>query len=377
MSLASLVWISFTRNWLRTCFVLVAVIAAFGLFGALETIRYQRDVPPADADVVIVSPDGTGALPFTYESDILALESVRSGIGLIGLAVQNPESASQPMFIVGVKSANLADTLPGTHIRRELTARWLDVRNGAICDERTMRERGWRVNDHLSFALIAGMTTKSGTNQVELVLVGTYSNGSLLSGLVTHADYLANLMPNPIAMGNMFVRPRDTHRALELALQIDELFKTQAMPTRSAPISDFRQQAMRSASTVRIITQGILAVSFFTMVLIVANALAQSVRERTGEMALLHALGFQGRTVLLLVVAESCVLLAVGAVVGLALAAGAFAFHFVNTDTESWMLPAHTILYGGLVVLACALVTSLLPCWELARLPVADALRRL
>jgi putative ABC transport system permease protein len=113
------------------------------------------------------------------------------------------------------------------------------------------------------------------------------------------------------------------------------------------------------------------------MVLIVANALAQSVRERTGEMALLHALGFQGRTVLLLVVAESLALLAVGAAVGLALAAGAFAFHFVNAVTESWMLPAHTILYGGLVVLGSALVTSLLPCWELARLPVADALRRL
>jgi ABC-type antimicrobial peptide transport system permease subunit len=94
-------------------------------------------------------------------------------------------------------------------------------------------------------------------------------------------------------------------------------------------------------------------------------------------MALLHALGFQGRTVLFLVIAEAVALLAVGAAVGLALAAGAFAFHFVNPVTESWMLPAHTILYGALVVLAAALVTSLLPCWELARLPVADALRRL
>lgn len=141
MSLASLVWISFTRNWLRTCFVLLAVIAAFGLFGALETIRFQRDAPPADADVVIVSPDGPGALPLTYENDILALETVRAGTGLSGVGVQNPESASQPMFIAGVNSANLADTLPGMHISRELMAQWLDTRNGAICDARTVRER--------------------------------------------------------------------------------------------------------------------------------------------------------------------------------------------------------------------------------------------
>jgi hypothetical protein len=149
------------------------------------------------------------------------------------------------------------------------------------------------------------MRTKSGSDQVELVLVGTYRNGSFLSGLVTHTDYLVNLMANRPAMGNLFVRPREEGRALELATQIDELFKTQAMATRSAPISDFRQQAMRSVSTIRVITQGILAA------------------------------------------------------------------------TESAMLPAHTILYGGAVVLASALATSLLPCWELARLPVADALRRL
>src|SRR5262245_11762490 len=195
MSLASLVWISFARNWLRTAFVLAAVIAAFGLFGALETNRYQRELPPADADVVVVSPDGPGVLPVTYENDILALETVRSGTGLSGIGVENPESASQPLFIMGVKSANLADTLPGMHISRGLMARWVDTRNGAICDERTVRERGWRVNDPLSFALIGGMTTRRGTSQVDLVLVGTYSNGSMLSGLITHADYLTNLMP--------------------------------------------------------------------------------------------------------------------------------------------------------------------------------------
>jgi putative ABC transport system permease protein len=377
MSLASLVWISFTRNWLRTCFVVVAVIAAFGLFGALETIRFQRDAPPVDGDIVIVASDGMGALPVTYENDILALGTVQSAIGLSGIPVQNPESASQPTIITGVNGANLGATLPGMHISRELTARWLDQRSGAICDERTVRERGWRVNDHLSFALMAGQRTKSGTDQVELVLVGTYSNGSMLSGLVTHTDYLANLLPYRPTMGSIFVRPRDTRRALDLAVQIDALFQTQALPTRSAPISDYRQQAMRNASTVRLIIQGTLAVSFFTMVLIVANALAQSVRERTGEMALLHALGFQGRTVLFLVIAECVALLAVGAAVGLALAAGAFAFHFVDGTTESWMLPAHTIVYGGLVVLAGASLASLLPCWELARLPVADALRRL
>jgi putative ABC transport system permease protein len=239
------------------------------------------------------------------------------------------------------------------------------------------RERGWHVNDHLSFAMMGGVTTKKGTNQFELVLVGTYSNGSMISGLVTHADYVAELFPRDLPVGSFFVRARDVRRANDVAREIDDLFKTQAQPTRSAPVSDFRRQAMQNADTIGMIIRGTLAVSFFTMVLIVANALAQSVRERLGEMALLHALGFQGRTVLLLVLAESVVLLAVGAAAGLALAGGAFALHVVNTPDGSWLLPAHTFLFGGLFVLGSALVAAVLPCWELARLPVADALRRM
>jgi len=377
MNLASLVWISFARNWPRTVFVLIAVIAAFGLFGALETIRYQRDAPPIDGDIVIVTGEGT-TLPRTYEAEILGLDTVRAATGLMGAPVENPQSASQPIIIGATNSAKLADTLPGMHISRELTERWLGARIGAICDERTAREHGWRVNDHLTFALMGGMRTQSGSNQVELVLVGTYSNGSLLSGLLTHSDYFLELFPHgPNPFGNFFVRPRDSGRASDLALQIDELFKTRAETTRSAPISDYRQQSMKSATTVRMIIRGTLAVSFFTMVLIVANALAQSVRERLGEMALLHALGFQGRTVLLLVVAESIALLAIGAAAGLALAAGAFGLHIVNAPSGSWQLPIHTILYGAVFVLGSALIAALLPCWELARLPVADALRRL
>lgn len=377
MSLASLVWISFARNWLRTSFVLIAVIAAFGLFGALETIRFQGDTPAADDDTIIVASDTVGGLPRTYENDILALDSVESAIALFAVPLQNPESASQPLILWAVNAARLGATLPGAHISPQLTERWAATRIGALCDERMAREHGWRVNEHLSFALMAGMMTKKGTSQVELVLVGTYSNGSLISGLVTHGDYLTELFPQNMPIGNIFVRARDPRRSVDTARRIDDLFKTQAQPTRSAPLSDLRRQAMKNADTIRMIIRGTLAVSFFTMVLIVANALAQSVRERLGEMALLHALGFQGRTVLLLVLAESVALLAIGALAGLALAGGAFALHIVNGPTNSWLLPAHTFLFGGLFVLGSAFIAAVLPCWELSRLPVADALRRM
>lgn len=377
MTLASLVWASFTRNWLRSSFVLVAVIAAFSLFGALETLRFQREAPPADGNIINVSSDGMGGLPITYENEILALEGVLSATAIQGLPLQNPESASQPMIVAGVNSATVAATLPGMYLTPELTARWRAIRNGAICDERTMRERGWRVTDHLSFALLAGMVTKKGTNQLEVVIVGTYRNGSLLSNLVTHADYLTELMPFPPPVGTIVVQPRDAGRAPDLARRIDRHFETQPQPTRSTPLSEFRRQSLKRFAIIGTIIRGTLAVSFFTMVLIVANALAQSVRERLGEMALLHALGFQGRTVLLLVLAESLAMLAVGAVAGLALATGAFALHIVEAPDNSLLLPLHTVLFAALIVLGSALIAVLLPCWELARLPVADALRRL
>ena len=62
----------------------------------------------------------------------------------------------------------------------------------------------------------------------------------------------------------------------------------------------------------------ILSAVFFTILLVAGNTMAQAVRERTQEIGVLKALGFTNRRVLILVLAESCLIALIGGMIGLA-----------------------------------------------------------
>ena len=59
---------------------------------------------------------------------------------------------------------------------------------------------------------------------------------------------------------------------------------------------------------------------FFTILLVTGNTMAQAVRERTGELGVLKAIGFTNGQIVALVLAESCLLTIIGGVFGLGLA---------------------------------------------------------
>jgi hypothetical protein len=377
MTFSRLVFTAFSRNRLRSLFTFAAVAAAFCLFGALEAIRYQRSVPGDDEDLVVVQPDGMGGMPVGYEDTILSMPGVKAAVGLTGVPGLNPKSATDQLVIFGVNAEQIPATFLGMKIAPEIAARWRETRIGVLCDERTARDMGWHVNDRVTVQLLPGMTTASGENRLELILLGTYKNGGILYGVLTRWDYLTTAFPQNNVPFNFFVRPERSGDGRALAQRIDQRFRSGVQQTLSSPISDFRESSARDAGTIRMLITGALAISFFTMVLIVANALTQSVRERLGEMAVMQALGFQERTILLLVLAEAFALFAAGAVVGLVLANGAFTFEIGGVRSNSALLPVHTVLVSAAYVAMCTLIAALLPCWELSKLRVADALRRL
>jgi putative ABC transport system permease protein len=254
---------------------------------------------------------------------------------------------------------------------------WPKVRIGALCDERTAREQGWRVNDTLSLQLITGQTTRSGERHLQIILLGTYSTDSILSGLLVSTEYLTNAFPQTNRIFNIFVRPERPGEGRQLAQRIDEHFRSGVEPTFSAVVSDYRESSAKDASTMRLVLRGSLAISFFTMVLMVANALMQSVRERLGELAVMQALGFSLRTVLVLVLAEALALFAAGAMVGLILANVAVAYEIAGIRSVFDSLPSHTLAMAVVYVVLCASIAAAIPCWELSQLRVSDALRRL
>lgn len=120
------------------------------------------------------------------------------------------------------------------------------------------------------------------------------------------------------------------------------------------------------------------SVVFFTLLLVTGNTMAISVRERTGELAVLKAIGYSGRAVMMFVLAESLAIALIGGLLGLGLAI--LAIPVVGTALRG-LLPTLIVstsvlaLGLGFAVLVGG-VSGLLPGIGALRLRVVDALRR-
>ena len=138
------------------------------------------------------------------------------------------------------------------------------------------------------------------------------------------------------------------------------------------------QEWAAQVGNISLIVAGILSAVFFTILLVAGNTMAQAVRERTGELGVLKAIGFTNAQIVTLVLVESCLLTVLGGFLGLGLA---WLFASGGDPTHGMMpmffFPTHDLLMGlGLSVLL-GLVTGIIPAIQAMRLQVAVALRRM
>ena len=118
----------------------------------------------------------------------------------------------------------------------------------------------------------------------------------------------------------IIVRVKDPAQAAEVAKLIDQEFENSSAETKTEPEGAFLQGWAKQIGDITLITATILSAVFFTILLVSGNTMSQSVRERTGELGVLKAMGFTNSQVLSLVLAESCLLAVLGGGLGLGLA---------------------------------------------------------
>jgi putative ABC transport system permease protein len=112
--------------------------------------------------------------------------------------------------------------------------------------------------------------------------------------------------------------------------------------------------------------------------LVAASTMAQSIRERTSELAVLKTLGFTGGTILALVLAESLFIVLVGGGLGLAVA-----WLFVQQGDPTggmlpmFVLPPRDVGIGVALMAAMGLLAGAAPAIAAMRLRITDALRKI
>ena len=171
-------------------------------------------------------------------------------------------------------------------------------------------------------------------------------------------------------------RLQDPAQADRVARAIDALSANSDHETKTQTEQAFGASFAKQLGDIGLIVSAIMGAVFFTLILLTGNTMAQAVRERTSELAVLKTIGFSSRSVLSMVLAESVLLLLLGGVLGLGLATllapgvskgSGGMVNLPSVGASSWALGLGLMLLIGLLV-------GLLPAWRAMRLNIVDAL---
>jgi putative ABC transport system permease protein len=385
MKFAHLIWSNLKRKKLRTFLTLLSILVAFVLFGLLMAIKQALSggVQLAGADRLIVR-DKVSIIQFLPESYKARMERI-PGVSLathqtwFGGIYQDPKNFFMQNPVI---PGEFLEIHPEFILPPEQKKAWLQTRTGAIVGRRTADRFHWKIGDKVPIQ--SAIYPKDGGNNVwEFDIVGIFDGrdkGTDTTPMFFRYDYFYEACPSWAKgqVGWYTIRVTDPAKAAEVAKRVDQEFANSSSETKTEPEGAFVQGWVGQICNITLIVGSILGAVFFTMLLVSGNTMAQSVRERTGELGVQKAIGFTNAQIVSLVLAESCLLTVLGGALGLGLA---------------WMLTSRGDPTGGLlpffffpipdlflglgISLVLGLVTGVFPALSAMRLRVADSLRRM
>ncbi|MEL7448646.1 MAG: FtsX-like permease family protein [Pseudomonadota bacterium] len=384
MKYLPLIWHNMFRRRLRTVVTVLSVTIAFLLFGFLTAIRsgLEGGVEVAGVDrlimvdrVAIINP-----LPLSYRNRIVATKGVSAVTHAtwFGGYYQDKRNffAQFP-----VEPESYLEMYPEVVLPQAQRAAWLADRGGAVIGRALADRFGWKVGDRIPI-ITPIWSRRDGQAAWDFTIRGIFDAGKEgfdTTNMLFHYEYLneGRAFGNGL-VGWYIIQIDDPDQVATMSAALDALFANSSSETKTSSEATFLQGFADQVGDIGAIFTAIVAVVFLTLLLISGNTMAQSVRERTSDLAVMATLGFSRWRIASLVVIEAMLISLIGGGLGLGLAWLAVT---VGGDPTSGYLPAffiapqYMVLGVGLVVLL-GLFSGVLPAWQAVRLRDVDALRR-
>jgi putative ABC transport system permease protein len=158
------------------------------------------------------------------------------------------------------------------------------------------------------------------------------------------------------------------------------MFRNTDAETKTETERAFQLSFVAMLGNVKTLIISICTMVVLTILLVTANTIAMTIRERAREIAILKTLGFRRRTILAMLVAEAAGIAVAG---GLAGSLGARLLYgavdlsrLLQGFFPLFEVTPHTILLALLIAAGIGMLSAGIPAWRAARVPVAEALRR-
>jgi putative ABC transport system permease protein len=383
MKFLPLIWSGLRRKKIRTVVTVFSVLVAFVLFAYLAAIKLAFslgvDVAGADRLALRHKVSLVQLLPESYQSRLEAMPgvvAVAHATWFGGIYKDRKNFFAQ----LPVEPERFLDLYPEYVLPPERVEAWKANRAGAVVGRETAERFGFEIGDRIPIQ--GTIWRKADGGAWELVIEGIYEGaepGVDETMLLFHYDYFDEAREALQGMVGWYIlRIDDPERASEIAANIDATFANSLYETKTSTEKAWVQSFADQIGNIGAILRAVLTAVFFTILLVAGNTMAQSVRERTGELAVLKTVGFSNVAVLAFVLAESLVLACAGGLTGLGLG---WLMITVGGDPTGGFLGVFYVRGGDLLIgvalaIGLGLAAGLLPAVQAMRLRIVDALRR-
>lgn len=380
--LASLILRNVFRNRRRTLLTLASTAVSLAVLGFLVALFQgffmAEESSPSEALRLICSHKVSLAnpLPASHYQRIVSVEGVEAASPWTwyqGRYIDDKPENFFPRFAV--------DPVAIRKVRPDFTApddQWEAfriTRTGCAVARKIMEKKGLKLGDTL---FIKGDIYPV---DLELKIVMVYDAPTNNEFLLFHREYLSELLRangnrDADSVGTYLILAKTAQDVPRIARAIDDAFANSPWPTKTQSEREFSLSFMSFLGNIKMYLGVVCAAVTFTILLVCANTVAMSVRERTREMAILRTLGYTPGEIMQTVLGESALVAFLGGLVGIGLAYGLTRVMLIfNPYGEGipFRWEAAVIVAGFSIVIG--LLSAMVPAWFASRRNIVESLR--
>jgi len=371
------------RNKRRTLLTVTSIAVSLFLVATLLTVLSELNEPPStpDSALRLISRHKVSLaniLPKAHQDKMRSVPGVKAVCGSMwyGGVYKDPSN----FFAQFALTTDDMEEVYGDDVKMSQAERqaFLKDRTGCVAGRRLADRFNWKLGEKI---FLKGTVFPF---DAELTLRGIYE-GSDESSLFFHWEYFNEGMTQEFGSpadfcGFYVIKAVSAQAVPAVAERIDALFQNTTAPTKTESEKSFILGFISMLGNVQLLITSICSGVIFAIVLVAANTIAMSIRERTREIGILKALGFRRSQVLFLLLSEAVFITLGGALIGSWTARVLYSGVDFSQMTQGLMqrfyVTPQTLATCALIGLGLGLVSAGVPAWQAARRPVVDALRR-
>lgn len=380
MTLTQFVARSAFRNRLRSLLTVASIAFSLLLLSVMLTLwrSFYIDKGAPDSALRLMTRHKVSLanfLPIYYRNKIRTIPGVVHVVPMTWFGGTYKDSKAENFFPQFATDAQeYLDVAADKRMPADEVEAWKRDRAGCIVDVELAKKHKWKIGDHV---FLKGNIFPA---DLDLTIRGIYTIDPPVSNLYFHAEYLEESVSwFKDSAGFYFTRVDDPKNMPIVAHAIDDMFHSSPSPTKSESEQAFRLDFIATLGNVKMFILSICGAVVFMMLLVCANTMAMSIRERTREVAVLRTIGFTRERIFQLLLGESVTLATLGALLGIC--ASVVLLLFLARPGIGLPVSMHMTWATAAVVLCVAafiaVASASIPSYRASRLRIVDALRHI